>query len=369
MSSNVASRKRWGLLTATVVISLLWLGYQVLLWNSQAQYLSISRKIIESLNIRKLNRDMEWRRFCSVLCYLQTLPHVLLTYCLLTKWPGKKSSALRIILIVAVFLVSLVSIPRLAVKVFPNYKDILSPNNPAYPKVIFLHGITGMAGVLVVALITILRCRGSELLQGRRILRTVGRYGMTVTVAVLTAVAYGLILGILNHYSKNAVKHVLTSFSPDSKLISGIITMCLMAPLMEEMAFRGLIFSKIKKYANVWTAVIFSSLLFGLWHRNLGQFFPTTMLGMVFAWSYQRTGKLRHAMIVHSLSNFTLAVALATKESYLPQVAFLTRLKNSLLDVSVPGGILGLSVVLILIALILWKGYPLFAEEKSFQKR
>ena len=369
MSSNLASRKRWGLLTATVVISLLWLGYQVLLWNNSAQYITYSRKIIESLNIHKMNRDMEWRRFTSVLCYLQTLPHVLLAYCLLIKWSGKKSSALRIILIAAVFLVSLLTIPRLAAKVFPSYKQILSPNNPAYPKVILIHGILGMVGVLAAALITILRCRGAELLQGRRILRAAGRYGLTVTVAVLTAVAYGFVLGILNHFNKNAVNRVLTSFSPDSRLISGIITMCLMAPLMEEMAFRGLIFSKIKKYANVWNAVIFSSLLFGLWHRNLGQFFPTTMMGMVFAWSYQRTGKLRHAMIVHSISNLTLALALSKGDGYLPKVAVLARMKNSLLDTSVTGGILGLMAVMILIALILWKGYPLFAEEKSFQKR
>lgn len=362
MTSNLTRQKKMGLLAAVVVISLFWLGYQVLLWNSQAQYLAYSRKIIESLNIHKMNRDMEWRRFTSVLCYLQTLPHVLLAYCLMIKWPGKKTAA-RVALIAAFFLVSLLTVPKIAGKVFSSYKDILSPNNPAYPKVLLIHGIIGMAGVLAAALITVLRCRGAELLKPRRILRAAGRYGLSISVAVLTAVAYGFVLGILNHYNKNAVNHVLRSFTPDAKLISGIITMCLMAPLMEEMAFRGLMFNLTKKYANVWTAIIFSSLLFGLWHRNIGQFFPTTVLGMVFAWTYHRTGKLRHAMIAHSVSNLTLALALSRGDGYLPKVAFLARIKNSLLDISVLGGILGLIVVFILIALILWKGYSLLAEE------
>ncbi|MBR6595050.1 MAG: CPBP family intramembrane metalloprotease [Oscillospiraceae bacterium] len=362
MTPNLTKQKKMGLLAAVVVISLLWLGYQVLLWNSQAQYFGISRKIIESLNIHKMNRDMEWYRFACMLCYLQTLPHVLLAYCLLIKWPGKKTVA-RVALIAAVFLVSLLTIPRIARNIFPSYKNILSPNNPAYAKVVWIHGIMGMAGVLVVALITLLRYRWTTLLQRRRILRAAGRYGLTISVAVLTAFAYGFVLGILNHYNKNAVNHVLRVFPPDTKLISGMIIMFLMAPLVEEIAFRGLMFNLTTKYSNVWIATIFSSVLFGLWHRNIGQFFPTTVLGMVFAWTYQRTGKLRHAMIVHSISNFTLALALATKESYLPQVAFLARLKYSLLDVSVLGGILGLSVVLILIALILWKGYSLLAEE------
>lgn len=362
MASNLTRQKKMGLLAAVVVISLLWLGYQVLLWNSASQYLHYSRKIIEFLDIRQMNRDTEWRRFVSVLCYLQTLPHVLLVYCLLIKWPGKKTAA-RVALIAAVFLVSLITIPRIAGKLFPSYQNILSPNNPAYAKVVWIHGIMGMAGVLVVALITLLRYRWTTLLQRRRILRAAGRYGLTISIAVLTAVAYGFVLGILNHYNKNAVNHVLRSFTPDAKLISGIIAMCLMAPLMEEMAFRGFMFSQTKKYANVWTAVIFSSLLFGLWHRNLGQFFPTTMLGIVYAWIYQRTGRLRHAMIAHSISNLTLALALSWGDGYLPRVAFLGRVKDSLLDVSVMGGILGLIVVFTLIVLILWKGYSLLAEE------
>lgn len=368
MTPNLTNRKKMGMLAVTVVISLLWLGYQVLLFNGHAQYLTYSRKIIESLNIKKMNRDMEWRRFTSVLCYLQTLPHVLLAYCLVIKWPGKKT-ALRIALIAAVFLASLFAIPRIAGELFPSYKKILSPNNPAFPKVILLHGVIGIAGVLAAALITILRCRGTELLQGRRILQAAGRYGLTISVAVLTAVAYGFVLGILNHYNKNAVNHVIRSFTPDAKLISGIITMCLMAPLMEEMAFRGLIFRQTKKYANVWTAVIFSSLLFGLWHRNLGQFFPTTMMGILYAWIYQRTGKLRYAMIAHGISNLTLALALSWGDGYLPKVPILSRAKDSLLDTSVLGGILGLIVVIVLIALILWKGYPLVTKEKSLLKR
>ncbi len=357
------NRKKMKLLAVTMLLSLLWLGYQVLLWSVGSQYLTGSREIIEFFQIPGMNRDTEWRRFTSVLCYWQTLPHVLLAYCLLQKWQGKGKPAWRVAAIAGVFLLSLVAIPRIAAQLFPSYRNILSPNHDGYFRILLVHGLTGFAGVVAVWLITMLRCRDKKLLQPRNLLRTAGRYGLTVAIAVLTAFAYGFILSILKHFNQNAVNAVLQSFGPDSSLISGILTMAVCAPLMEEMAFRGVIFSKTKKYSNVWVAVIFSSVLFGLWHRNLGQFFPTTMLGIVFAWIYQRTGKLRHSIIAHSLSNIVLAVALAKEGDYLPPLPLLTQVKNGLLELPLLAGIAGLGLVVFLIVLILKKGYPLVTEE------
>lgn len=368
LSERSSSRAvQTALLSVSILLSLLWLTYQILIWNSCASYLGFSREILEYLRLPQLNKDTEWRRFCSNLAYLQTLPHVLLAYCLLTKWPGKGRKAPRAVLIVVCFLISLLAIPRIAGKLFPSYLSIFSPNNDHYFMVLMVHGLLGCIGVLAVFLIITLSpliWRNHSVFQPRAIGRAFGRYGLTIAVALLIAVAYGFILGILNHFNESAVNYVLRSFGPDAKLISGIICMCLLAPLIEEMAFRGVILTSVKRHANVWFAVIFSSLLFGLWHRNLGQFFPTTVMGIIFSWVYLRTGKLRYAMLTHSLSNFLLALAQSSGDGYLPKVQILYDAKNLLLDVSLIGGIIGLLIIVALIVWVFWKGYPRFTEEK-----
>ena len=135
-----------------------------------------------------------------------------------------------------------------------------------------------------------------------------------------------------------------------------------MAPLMEEMAFRGLIMTKTRQYSSEWAAVIFSSILFGLWHRNLGQFFATTAMGVIFSWIYIKTGKLRHAMLAHCVSNVLLAISLANGDGYLPKIGFLTSLREALVEISLPVGILGLLATVALTVFLIAKGYS--KEEK-----
>ena len=154
-------------------------------------------------------------------------------------------------------------------------------------------------------------------------------------------------------------------FSPDSRLISGIIAMGIMAPLTEEMAFRGIILTKTRQYSSTWFAIIFSSILFGIWHRNLGQFFPTTIMGIIFALIYIKTGKLRFAMLAHSLSNIFLAIATSSGDSYLPKITLLMKLRTVLLEAALPIGIIGLIVALGVLILLIYKGYDLTSEMKD----
>ena len=366
MDSTLTRGKKAGFLAAAMGLSLLWLGYQVLLWNSGKQYYMFTREIIESLGISAMNTDSEWQRFTSVLGYTQTLPHVLLAYCLFVKWPGKGRKWPRVLLVAAVWLLSLVTIPRLARVLFPSYKNLFSPNHPDYHMVLLYHGVLALAGAAAVALVTVISAllrRSRELFRPRAMARAAGRYGLTILIALMTGVAYGFVLGILNNFNSNAVDWVVSAFSPDSRLISGILTMCVMAPLTEELAFRGMILSKTRKFSSAWIGVIFSSILFGLWHRNLGQFFATSIMGFVFSWVYLQTGKLRYAMVCHSASNLFLALALSNGTGYLPKIELLTDARYAVLDVSLVGGLAGVAVTAGAMVLLIWKVYPLVAEK------
>ena len=51
-------------------------------------------------------------------------------------------------------------------------------------------------------------------------------------------------------------------------------------------------------------AILLSGFMFDLFHKNLQQFIYATVIGIIFAYIYIRTGRLRYSIILHMLINF-----------------------------------------------------------------
>ena len=75
------------------------------------------------------------------------------------------------------------------------------------------------------------------------------------------------------------------------------------APIFEEILYRKLLIDRVAHYGDK-VAVILSGVLFGLSHGNFYQFFYAFGLGVVFAYVYINTGKLRYTIIFHAIINF-----------------------------------------------------------------
>jgi membrane protease YdiL (CAAX protease family) len=82
-----------------------------------------------------------------------------------------------------------------------------------------------------------------------------------------------------------------------------------LAPLGEELFFRGLLFRRLRQNAGAWPAYLVSALLFASFHDNLRGMVIYVWLGLVFASAYARTGRLGCAIAVHFGNN---AITLAT---------------------------------------------------------
>lgn len=98
-----------------------------------------------------------------------------------------------------------------------------------------------------------------------------------------------------------------------SRNVFGIIAIAVMAPLVEELLFRGAIeghFLQTGKRPSV--AILLSALIFGLIHVNPAQIPFAFCLGLVFGWLYYRTGSVIPGMIGHFLNNSLATIALAT---------------------------------------------------------
>lgn len=102
--------------------------------------------------------------------------------------------------------------------------------------------------------------------------------------------------------SKGTAENVLNSFAYDTSLLK-VLFMVILAPLFEEYIFRKQIIDRTKIYGEK-TAVILSGLLFGLFHTNMFQFFYAFFVGLLFAYLYVRTGRLRYPVLIHMIINF-----------------------------------------------------------------
>jgi membrane protease YdiL (CAAX protease family) len=91
----------------------------------------------------------------------------------------------------------------------------------------------------------------------------------------------------------------------DPRLLAGMIFLAIiLAPITEELIFRGFFFNALYRYMPAWLAIALSSIVFGLVH-GLSACFPLACAGAVLAIVYYRSGSLTASMLTHALFNAT----------------------------------------------------------------
>jgi len=125
-----------------------------------------------------------------------------------------------------------------------------------------------------------------------------------ILIAFLFAISTSFLLNCFTSYY--AVKS-LSLKSTTSFMLAFVSLVC--APIGEEIAFRGVMCRSLSRRATLWPALLFSALLFGIWHRNIPQFVYTFPMGIVYGYAYMMTGKLRHSILMHFVNNLIAILA------------------------------------------------------------
>ncbi len=108
----------------------------------------------------------------------------------------------------------------------------------------------------------------------------------------------------------------------NGNVIVQILNVSILTGILEEVIFRGLIHKLLKKVMSVPLAIFLSSVLFGAAHMNLEQFFYTTLLGVLLALAYEKTGSLIAPILIHmSFNGSNFLIAYLNFESDLPYFA------------------------------------------------
>lgn len=106
--------------------------------------------------------------------------------------------------------------------------------------------------------------------------------------------------------------------------LAGFITVCILAPIIEEILFRGILLrGLLQKGISPILAIVLTSFLFGLAHLNPWQFLGAGFLGSIFGFVYYRTQSLWLPIFLHALNNlisFTFMLKLGTMEGNVTDV-------------------------------------------------
>lgn len=84
----------------------------------------------------------------------------------------------------------------------------------------------------------------------------------------------------------------------------GYVSLCLLAPLAEEVVFRGAILrSLLSSLRSPWVAIALSALCFSLVHANPAQMPHAFLIGILMGWMYYRTGSILPGVLLHWVNN------------------------------------------------------------------
>lgn len=93
------------------------------------------------------------------------------------------------------------------------------------------------------------------------------------------------------------------SLNSSTEYIGAFITLVLLAPIAEEVLFRGYLFGALRRYIKPWLTILITSIIFGFVHGNINLMIDTFALGLVLGTLRQTTGSVWAPILLHMTKN------------------------------------------------------------------
>jgi hypothetical protein len=181
-------------------------------------------------------------------------------------------------------------------------------------------------------------------LRATRVRRAAGLVVLTWGAFILFSAIWVAALGIDER--DNLPKELGVDESTVS-LLAVAVLVSVIAPIAEEVFFRGYFFTALRNWHGVWPAALVTGLVFGGIHGGsspVGFLVPLAFLGFLLCLLYVRTGSLYPCIVVHSLNN---SVAFGISEGWGWQIPVL--------------GVAALALITAVLAAVnakVWGGFP-----------
>lgn len=136
------------------------------------------------------------------------------------------------------------------------------------------------------------------------------RAGAAIGWAALAAVAFyvfsALWISTLGIHQKDNLPDQLGADRSSVALVFVIVLVTVVAPIAEEVFFRGYFFAALRNWRGVWPAAVITGLVFGAIHAGsapIGFLVPLAFLGVALCLLYERTGSLYPCIALHAFNN------------------------------------------------------------------
>lgn len=142
-------------------------------------------------------------------------------------------------------------------------------------------------------------------------LALLGLLGLIPVIQLLGTINEQLPLpNFLEGLEQSQIEMIETILRIDTGLFFNLIVLAVTPAFCEEFLFRGYIQRQAERSWGIIAGILFSGIVFGLYHLRLTQALPLSVLGIYLAYLVWRTGSLWPAIIVHFANN-AIAVIVA----------------------------------------------------------
>lgn len=137
--------------------------------------------------------------------------------------------------------------------------------------------------------------------------RTVPKaFGIALLTLLVYYIAAGLFSQLVLQPEQEDIGGELGVGDPNLLIaISAVLVIAVLAPVTEELFFRGFVFAGLRARWSLWPAAVAVGLIFGLVHAPTGltAVVPLAGLGVALCWLYDRTGSLWPCVFAHVINN------------------------------------------------------------------
>lgn len=134
-------------------------------------------------------------------------------------------------------------------------------------------------------------------------------YGLAISMRLITMLLSMLFEGTPLGESFDVVQDSMLSAPDFACAMVQFVQMAVIAPIVEELWFRGMIMESLRPYGNGF-AIFISAILFGLTHANFEQFFYAAALGVFLGYIAIATESIVTTTIMHAVFNSLSGVML-----------------------------------------------------------
>ncbi len=147
----------------------------------------------------------------------------------------------------------------------------------------------------------------------------------------LCNLAATLLTVVIGYFKQSPVENIILNVVSEINPLVNLFIIVICAPVMEELLFRKMIIDRTSHYGEA-MSVVFSGLLFGLFHGNLVQFTYAFFIGVCFGFIYIKTRNILYPILLHMCINFLgsfVGTFILEKSGYME---LLTGLENTMTD-------------------------------------